>query len=159
MTQDDDEEFCAKCGESEFDDEGNKTHVDKEKYDHDFVYEEDEDDGLTLDDVKDVADTASSVFKATKAFKDLSDGPKPGKGFWETGTPRPPAPEQKKPGTWGRYVLRLRKPKSEVAKSKVEKSLDMIEEKIEHGHKSQNKKWYVAIGIAVALGIIGFVFF
>jgi len=159
MTDSDEEEYCAKCGDSEFDDKGNETHADEDEYDHDFVYEdkdeEAEDDEITLDDVKKVADTASSVFKAVKAFKDVTDDSKSEKGHHETSTPWPPASDQKKPGTWGRYVLRLRKPKSEVAKSQVEKKLDRIEGKIDHGTKRQNRKWYIGIGIAVLLTIIG----
>jgi len=39
---DEDEEYCAKCGYAEFDEDGNETHADKDEYDHDFEYEEDE---------------------------------------------------------------------------------------------------------------------
>lgn len=163
MTDSDEEEYCAKCGDSEFDEDGKKTH-DYEPYDHDFVYEEDE--GITLDDVKEVADTASSVFKAVKAFKDISDDSL-GKqriskksaeqlkdlGITSTETPRPPDPEQKRPGVWGRYVLRPIKSKSET-----NVRLDRIEKKIDRGSKRQNLKWYAGIGVAVVLTIIGFLF-
>ena len=49
MTDDDDEEYCAKCGDSEYDEDGNETHLDEEEYDHDF--EPEEDDSLTLQDI------------------------------------------------------------------------------------------------------------
>ena len=145
---DSDEEECAECGDPEFDKDGNETHADEEKYDHDFEPEEEK---LTLDDVKEVADTASSVFKAVKAFKDITDD---SKSYHETSTPRPPAPEQKRPGVWGRYILRPIKSKSET-----NVRLHRIEKKIDRGSKHQNLKWYVGIGIAVVLTIIGFMFF
>ena len=70
----DDVEYCAKCGDPEFDEDGIETHADEDEYDHDFELEEDEEenDGLTMDDVKKGADTLTSVAKAVKAFKDLS---------------------------------------------------------------------------------------
>lgn len=148
----DSDEECAECGDPEFDEDGNETHADEEKYDHDFEPEE----KLTLDDVKKGADTASSIFKAVKAFKDMSDD---SKGYHQTSTPRPPHDEQKRPGVWGRYVLKLRNPKSEVTKSKVEEKLDKIEKKIDYSAKHQNRKWYVglAIGVFVAIMIAIFV--
>jgi len=45
---DDDEEYCAKCGYSEFNEDGTRSHDDEEEYDHNFEYEED---GPTLQDV------------------------------------------------------------------------------------------------------------
>jgi len=150
----DDVEYCAECGDPEFDEDGNETHADEDEYDHDFEPESDEEDeGLTLDDVKKGADTLASVAKAAKAFKDLSDDNKPKKEYHETSTPRPPAPDQRKPGWWGRYVLKPRKEKSDV-----EKKLDRIEKKIEHGEKRQNRKWYIGIGIAMGLAIISLFF-
>jgi len=156
LTESDENENCAECGDPEFDKDGNETHADEDEYDHDFVYEEEEeeDNGLTLDDVKDVADTASSVFKAVKAFKDISDDSKSKKEYHETSTPRPPAPIENKPGIWGRYVL---KPRTE--KSDVEVKLDRIEKKIDKSSKHQNRKWYIAIGITVFLAIIGLLIF
>ena len=148
--EDDDVEYCAECGDPEFDEDGNETHADEDEYDHDFELESDEEDeGLTLDDVKKGADTLTSIAKAAKAFKDLSDDNKPKKGYRETSTPRPSVPDQRKPGWWGSYVLKPRKEKSEV-----EEKLGKIEKKIDHGHKSQNRKWYIAIGIGFVIAVV-----
>jgi len=78
LSEDVEDEYCANCGDPEYDKDGNETHADEEKYDHGFVYEdeEEEDDGLTLDDVKKGAETISSIAKAVKDIKDLSDDPK-----------------------------------------------------------------------------------
>jgi len=83
MTEDDEEEFCAVCGDSEFDDEGYETHTDEKKYDHDFEYEEDEEEEpLTLKDVKDLADAAKSIAEAGKVLKNIPQiPPKPSR--WE----------------------------------------------------------------------------
>jgi len=79
---DSDEEECAECGDPEFDEDGNKTHADEDKYDHDFVYEEDEEEPLTLRDVKDLADTAKSIAEAGKVLKNIPQiPPKPSR--WE----------------------------------------------------------------------------
>jgi len=54
MTEsDEDEEYCAKCGYSEFNEDGTRSHDDEEEYDHDFELEED---SLTLQDVKEGLD-------------------------------------------------------------------------------------------------------
>ena len=67
MTDSDDEdEYCAKCGDSEFDEDGNETHADEEEYDHNFEYEEKP---VTLSDVKeglDVLDKGIEVWKKLK---------------------------------------------------------------------------------------------
>ena len=69
MTEsDEDEEYCAKCGDSEYDEDGNETHLDEEEYDHDFEYEEEP---ATLDDVKEFADTVKSLAEAGKAVKEV----------------------------------------------------------------------------------------
>ena len=140
----DEDEYCAVCGDSEFDEDGYETHEDEDEYDHDFVYEEDY--GLTLDDVKELADTAASVFKAAKAFKDISEDSKPKKGYHETSTPRPSASDGRKPGWW---IFTSKK-----EKSGVEEKLDTIEKKIDQSSKHQNRKWYIGIGIAIGLVII-----
>jgi len=67
---DDDEEYCAKCGYSEFNDDGTESHADEKEYDHDFEYEE-EDEGTTLEDVKEFADTVKSLAEAGKAVKEV----------------------------------------------------------------------------------------
>ena len=70
MTEsDEDEEYCAKCGDSEYDEDGNETHLDEEEYDHDFEYEEEP---ATLEDVKEFADTVKSLAEAGKAVKELT---------------------------------------------------------------------------------------
>ena len=66
MTEDD--EYCAKCGDSEYDEDGNETHADEEEYDHDFEYE---DEPTTLEDVKEFADTVKSLAEAGKAVKEV----------------------------------------------------------------------------------------
>jgi len=125
--------------------------ADEEEEDEEEEDEEEEDDGLTLDDVKDVADTASSVFKAVKAFKDISEDSKPKKGYHETSTPRPPTSSyENKTGIWKKYMLRRRTDKTDV-----EIKLDRIEDKIDKSSKHQNLKWYIGLGVAVVLGIIG----
>ncbi len=68
MTEsDEDDEYCAVCGDSEFDTDGEETHVDEE-YDHDFEYEEEP---TTLEDVKEFADTVKSLAEAGKAVKEV----------------------------------------------------------------------------------------
>jgi len=52
----DDEEYCAKCGDSEYDEDGNETHLDEDEYDHDFEYEEEVEEPVTLADVKEGLD-------------------------------------------------------------------------------------------------------
>lgn len=72
----DDDEYCAKCGDSEFDEDGNETHVDEEKYDHDFEYEEEEEEeSLTLRGIKDLADTVKSIAEAGKVLKNIPEIP------------------------------------------------------------------------------------
>ena len=65
-----DDEYCAKCGDSEFDEDGNETHADEEEYVHDFEYEEK---SVTLEDVKeglDVLDKGIDVWnKLTRPSK------------------------------------------------------------------------------------------
>ena len=69
MTESDgDDEYCAKCGDSEYDEDGNETHADEEEYDHDFEYEEEP---TTLEDVKEFADTVKSLAEAGKAVKEV----------------------------------------------------------------------------------------
>ena len=53
MTESDNIEYCAECGDAEFDEDGYETHADEEEYDHDFKPEEE---GPTLQDVKDGLD-------------------------------------------------------------------------------------------------------
>lgn len=81
MTDSDKKEYCDKCGNPEFDKDGYKTH-DYEPYDHDFVYEDEEEESLTLKDVKDIADTIKSVVEAGKVLKNIPQiPPKPSR--WE----------------------------------------------------------------------------
>ena len=67
---DDDIEYCAECGEPEFDEDGYETHLDEEEYDHDFEYKEK---SVTLSDVKeglDVLDKGIDVWnKLTRPSK------------------------------------------------------------------------------------------
>lgn len=82
MTEDNEEEFCSVCGDSEFDEDGKETHADEKKYDHDFEYEEEEEEPLTLRNVKDIADTIKSVVEAGKVLKNIPQiPPKPSR--WE----------------------------------------------------------------------------
>jgi len=60
-----DDEFCSVCGDPEFDEDGNETHLDEEKFDHDFEPEE----VTTLEDVKEFADTVKSLAEAGAAVK------------------------------------------------------------------------------------------
>jgi len=63
-----DDENCSICGDPEFDEDGNETHLDEEEYDHDFEPEE----VTTLEDVKEFADTVKSLAEAGKAVKELT---------------------------------------------------------------------------------------
>lgn len=135
MSDDDDDEYCAVCEDPEFDEDGKETHADEDEYDHDFVYEKD--DGLTLDDVKNVADTIKSIAEAGEAVKKVT----------KTETPRPPHDEpHHTPWLWD--ALKIPRKKSE------EEKLDRIEKKIDRSEKSQLKKWIWGIGITVIIGII-----
>jgi len=69
MTESDDVEYCAKCGDAEFDEKGDETHADEEEYDHDF---EPEEESTTLEDIKDLADTVKSIAEAGSAVKKLT---------------------------------------------------------------------------------------
>jgi len=82
VDEDEEEEYCAKCGDLEYDDDGNETHADENEYDHDFVYEE-EDNGLTLDDVKNVADTVKSIAEAGEAVKKFTKTETSRPSIWE----------------------------------------------------------------------------
>lgn len=81
MTESDEKEYCAKCGNPEFDKDGYKTH-DYEPYDHDFEYEEEEEEPITLRDVKDLADTVKSIAEAGKVLKNIPEIP-PRPTIWE----------------------------------------------------------------------------
>ena len=81
MTDSDKKEYCDKCGNPEFDKDGYKTH-DYEPYDHDFVYEEEEEEPVTLKGIKNIADTIKSVVEAGKVLKNIPEiPPKPSR--WE----------------------------------------------------------------------------
>ena len=60
---DDEERFCARCGDSEFDDEGEETHI-YDDYDHDFVPEEEDEEQSTLEQVGELADTVKKIAEA-----------------------------------------------------------------------------------------------
>jgi len=66
---DDEVEYCAECGEPEFDEDGYETHLDEDEYDHDFEYEEEV---SPLEDIKEIADTVKSLAEAGKAVKELT---------------------------------------------------------------------------------------
>jgi len=141
VSDDDDVEYCAECRDPEFDKDGKETHADEDEYDHDFVYEKDEeegDDGLTLDDVKNVADTIKSIAEAGEAVKKVT----------KTETPRPPHDEPHyTPWLWDALKIPRKR-------SVEEEKLDRIEKKIDRSEKSQLKKWIWGIGITVVIGII-----
>jgi len=65
---DDDVEYCAKCGDAEFNEDGTESHADEKEYDHDFEPEE----PTTLEDVKEFADTVKTIAEAGKAIKELT---------------------------------------------------------------------------------------
>jgi len=66
---DDEVEYCAECGEPEFDEDGYETHLDEDEYDHDFEYEEEV---SPLEDIKDLVDSVKSLAEAGKAVKELT---------------------------------------------------------------------------------------
>ena len=158
MTESDEDEYCAECGDPEFDEDGEKTHA-SDDYDHDFEpkeEDEEEDEGLTLDDVKKGADTLTSIAKAAKAFKDLSDDSKSKIETHSTSTPRPPHYDPNLPiyaqrvAWWQHGIL---KPKKQ-SRSEVEKKLDVIEEKIDHGKKQERKRWIIGLAIGGVIAIL-----
>jgi len=69
MTESDKVEYCAECGDAEFDEDGEETHT-SEDYDHDF---EPEEESTTLEDIKDLADTVKSIAEAGSAVKKLTE--------------------------------------------------------------------------------------
>ena len=164
----DDVEYCAECGDPEFDKDGIETHADEDEYDHDFELgeeieengdNEDENDGITMDDIKKGADTLTSVAKAAKAFKDLTDdatSKQTRNKYGFTTTPRPPHDERKS------HTVKIMEYFGRTSKSdnknKLEGKIDKLSKKIDHGHKSQNQKWYIGIGIGVVIAIILAVF-
>ena len=138
---DDDDEYCAVCEDPEFGEDGKETHADEDEYDHDFVYEKDEeegDEGLTLDDVKNVADTIKSIAEAGEAVKKVT----------KTETPRPLHDEpHHTPWLWDALKIPRKK-------SIEEDKLDRIGEKIDKSEKHQNRKWYIGIGFGILVAII-----
>ena len=66
---DEDERYCAVCGDVEFDEDGKPSH-DYEPYDHDF---EPEEEGITTDDVKNGLDILSKGFDVYKKYKSLNE--------------------------------------------------------------------------------------
>jgi len=66
---DEDERYCAVCGDGEFDDDGKPSH-DYEPYDHDF---EPEEDGITSDDVKKGLDILGKGLDVYKKYKSLNE--------------------------------------------------------------------------------------
>ena len=76
MSDDEEMRYCAKCGDPEFDKDDEPTH-DYEPYDHDF---EPEEDGITIQDVKDGLDVIGKGLDVANKYKKLT----------ETNTPRPP---------------------------------------------------------------------
>jgi len=78
MSDDEEMRYCANCGDPEFDKDDEPTH-DYEPYDHDF---EPEEDGITIQDVKDGLDVIGKGLDVANKYKKLT----------ETTTPRPPNP-------------------------------------------------------------------
>jgi len=79
MTDDDDDRFCAECGDPEFDKKDEETHA-YDDYDHDFVPDEEDENQSTLEQVGELADTVKKIAEAGVAVKK----------FTKTDTPRPP---------------------------------------------------------------------
>lgn len=130
---DDDEEYCAKCGYAEFNEDGTESHADEDEYDHDF---EPEDDSLTLQDIDkslDVLDKGIDVWnKLTKKPDQPSLDPNKFKYV-------PPPPK----------ILDLKLP-------------EHSDKKAEKRHKENIKLQKIAIitgaVIAIILGIVAIVF-
>jgi len=65
------ERYCAECGNSEYDNEGDYTH-DYEPYDHDF---EPDDEGITMQDVKGGLDILGKGFDVWNKYKMATQKP------------------------------------------------------------------------------------
>jgi len=121
-----DEEYCAKCGDSEFDEDGNETHLDEEEYDHDFEPEEDE--SITLEDVKEGLDVLDK-----------------GIDVWNKLTNKPDHPELN-PNKF-KYIP----PSPKISDLKLTENTDA---KVEKRHKETIKWTKIGIGVGAIVAII-----
>lgn len=131
----DDEEYCAKCGYSEFNKDGTRSHDDEEKYDHNFEYEEVEE-PVTLADVKEGLDVLDK-----------------GIDVWNKLTKKPDQPSLD-PNKF-KYVP----PPPKISDLKLPEHSD---KKAEKRHKENIKLQKIAIitgaAVAIILGIIAIIF-
>ena len=146
---DDDVEYCAKCGYSEFNDDGTESHADEKEYDHDFEYEE-EDEGTTLEDVNNFLDTANKGLDFYNKLKKQTQPTQP-----ET-TPENVIAHLEV----GRMSEEYRR--KEPAKQEDLKLKNQSDAKIEKRHKETMKWTKIGIGVgaivAVILGIVAIIF-
>lgn len=150
MTDSDEEEYCAECGDPEFDEDGKETHLDEDEYDHDFVYEEDEEEGITLDDIKDGLDVLDKGIDVYNKLKKAGQSPSmdlSADRFTRNIPPRPERPDMET------YKL----PKIEPAPHPLEvkeKALKRIEKKMDREKKTAKKRWIIGLAIGGVIAII-----
>jgi len=130
----DDIEYCAKCGDAEFDEDGFETHEDEEEYDHDF---ETEKETSFLEDVKDLADTLKSVSEAGKAIKELTQ------------------PSKIDPSELSSNRFKVPPPIAKVRDLEINERPDV---KAEKRHKQNIKLGIIGIIVAALLGIAAIIF-
>lgn len=149
MTESDEEEYCAKCGDSEFDEDEKKTH-DYEPYDHDFVYEKDEEEGITVDDVKDgldILDKGIDVYNKLKKASQIPSTELSADRFTRNVPPRPERPDIEA------YKLSKIEPASNPLEVK-EKAFKRIEKKMDHEKKTAKKRWIIGLVIGGIIALI-----
>ena len=134
MTESDEVEYCAKCGDAEFDEDRNETHADEEEYDHDF---EPEEESTTLDDIKDLADTVKSIAEAGSAVKKLTQPSKTDNLELDPNKFKAPPPKFKMPDLG---------------------VLEHPDARTEKRHKEAIKWAKIAIIVGAAVGIIAIIF-
>jgi len=148
MTEsDDDMEYCAKCGDPEYDKDGDSSH-DYEPYDHDFVYEKEEDEAdegqSTLEQVGEFADTVKKLAEAGKAIKKFTktETPRPSSSFVNDSSYPGFIESPQRPSRWTEA--------GRDSNAEVKKKLDRLEE--HHKKGSRNAKTY--LGVTIVVGII-----
>ena len=126
MSDDEDEmNYCAKCGDPEFDKDGKPTH-DYEPYDHDF---EPDEEGITVQDVKDGLDILGKGLDVYGKYKKA------------TTSTHPTSPPPTKP-TYHQPDVELH--------SKV----DDIKSSVEKGKKIERRRWIIGIIVGSVIAVI-----
>ncbi|MDH3610638.1 MAG: hypothetical protein OEM79_02625 [Nitrosopumilus sp.] len=141
---DEDSQYCRICGDAEFDEDGYETHDDE--YDHEFELEDEEDDSVTVDDIKDGLDILGKGLDIAKKYQEVS-------------TPRPPLNEKRPPQE--PRIISDNEAKFigwDILRGNKRKQESTLKENDKNDSKSWFKKHYVGL-IVLFVGIAGSVIF